>query len=387
MRAPKRLIVVILAALVGMVLMLMQARQFFLLHAGLADFSSYCTFGSFDCHAVESSAYAEFLPGLPLAAFAAAFFAGLAIIALFARNAFWRREAVRMGFTYTGLGMLFSWTYLAIMLTRLTGLCLFCLTVDTIIALSFVIFLTLKPERPGKGPQAIDKAKWKTMGLSVIAAIVVMIVGAKVILDTAPALPSDRADQEVQNVVATAVTPVPLPSDLPGFGPPDAAVTMVKFADFECPACKMGAMAIHPLTARFPKDLRIIYRHFPLDPSCNRKVEHPMHPVSCLAARVAYCASQRGKFKEVYESFFEHQDDLPSVGPVPMAAKASGIPAAELEKCAASPEAQSAIARDVEDGIALGVEATPTYFINGRKVPGGLPTELWIRVIQALLKK
>ncbi|MCC7442136.1 MAG: thioredoxin domain-containing protein [Bdellovibrionales bacterium] len=382
MRAPRRLMVVILAALTGVVLMLLQARQFFRLRSGTADFNSYCSFGTFDCHAVEVSRYAEFLPGYPLAGFAVAYLAGLAVIALFARDVYWRREAVRVGTLYGAFGVLFSASYFVIMATQLSGLCAFCLAVDGIIATSFGIFLSMGPESPKK--HALDNPKWMTMGKTLAGSSLALLILVK-LLDSSPSIPAEQARRAIEGVMNAPVTPVPMLSEAPSSGPAEAAITIVKFSDFQCPACKVGAQSIHPLSHRFPGKIRIVYRHFPLDPACNRGMDRPLHPAACQAARVSHCAFRKGKFKEAYEALFEHQEDLVKDGPAAIAAKATGIPIAELEACATGSDAQTAIARDVEDGMALEVSATPTFFINGRKVPGGLPTDLWIEVIEKLL--
>lgn len=384
MSAPRRLTVVIAASVAGLILMLLQARQYFALHSGTAGLTSYCSFGAFDCHAIEASRYAELLPGMPLAAFAAAFFAGLAVIALFARNAYWRREAVRLGFAYTGFGVLVSATYLVIMLTQLSALCLFCLTVDTLIALSFAIFVSLKPE-PLK-PHKPEVARWKTMLGSASGAGVAILIVAK-LMDPSEAIPAEYADRALEHVFSQTPIDVPLPPNPPTVGPKDAPITIVKFFDFQCPACKSGALATHPLQARYGDKIRFIYVSFPLDPACNRKMEHSMHPFACEAARLAYCAHTKGKYEAAYTAFFEKQEDLVKTGPLPLAMAATGMSKEELEACSKSAEAQAAVGRDVEDSLTLNIEATPTYYVNGLKVAGGLPTEVWIKVIDRLLEK
>jgi protein-disulfide isomerase len=91
-----------------------------------------------------------------------------------------------------------------------------------------------------------------------------------------------------------------------------------------------------------------------------------MHPASCEAAKVTICANKMGKFKEIYTSIFEHQEQLKPGLPTELAEKA-GLDPAQLKACLESPETKLALERDIEEGIMLDVQGTPTFFFNGHK--------------------
>jgi protein-disulfide isomerase len=199
-------------------------------------------------------------------------------------------------------------------------------------------------------------------------------------------MPSDF-DRRIDEVLALPVLSIGSGDEFASLGPKDARVTIVEFSDFQCPYCRIGAMFLNSVLNRYPKDVRLVFRAYPLDPSCNASVQHSMHPVACLTARTAFCARKQGKFKDAYEAFFEHQSELSATGngqPIELAAKA-GVDKAQLQSCEGSPEIGMAIARDIEEGNRLGVQSTPTFFVNGHKVEGVWPVPAWNFLIERIL--
>src|SRR5882672_5867409 len=84
-------------------------------------------------------------------------------------------------------------------------------------------------------------------------------------------------------------------------GPDHAPVTVVEYGDFECPHCKQATGTVKLMLARFDQRVRFAYRHFPLE---------DVHPHALLAAEAAECAGAQGKFWEMHELLFAHQDHL-----------------------------------------------------------------------------
>jgi protein-disulfide isomerase len=130
--------------------------------------------------------------------------------------------------------------------------------------------------------------------------------------------------------------------------------------------------------------VRVIFRNFPLDMSCNTHVQNPMHEFSCEAARTAYCAQQQGKFQPLYEQLFEKQESLAKGKPLEFA-KELGLDTAAIQTCSAAPQTNTAIQTDIEEGFRLGITSTPTFFINGRKIEGIQPLDAWTKIIDQLL--
>jgi protein-disulfide isomerase len=127
----------------------------------------------------------------------------------------------------------------------------------------------------------------------------------------------------------------------------------------------------------------VVFRNFPLDSGCNRKMERPMHPYACEAAKYVQCANQQGKFEAVYEAFFQNQASF-APGKLSELAAGTGADTAKLTQCMNAPETAIALSRDIEEGIVLGIQSTPTFFINGHKYEGVLPPEAWKKLIEKL---
>ncbi len=148
----------------------------------------------------------------------------------------------------------------------------------------------------------------------------------------------------------------------------------------------MGALTLNSLFYRFPGKIRIVFRNYPLDPTCNRMLQYPVHAHACEAAQAAFCANEQGKFEQAYEALFENQASFDSERPTAWVKKT--VPdGKKLDACLNSPQPGLAILRDVEEANQLGVKSTPTFYINGHKLEGALPAPVWIKVIDALLAK
>lgn len=158
-------------------------------------------------------------------------------------------------------------------------------------------------------------------------------------------------------------------------GPASAPVTLVVFSDFECPYCAANQAALARVRATFGDSLRVVFRHFPLG----------FHRRAQLAAEAAMAAAAQGKFW----SFHDHLLAQPGAlgrAELEAAARAVGL---DLVRFRAELEARShrdAVLLDAAAGGALGVDGTPTMFVNGLAVPGVLPPERLEALIEAQLQ-
>jgi Na+/H+ antiporter NhaA len=144
-------------------------------------------------------------------------------------------------------------------------------------------------------------------------------------------------------------------------GDPDAIVTVVEYGDFECPYCGRAEPTIRELLARAGDDhLRYVFRHLPLA---------DVHPNAQLAAEAAEAAGAQGRFWEMHDRLYEHQDAL---RPRQLIAHAQAL-GLDVERFADDLRERrwlSRIKRDVEGADQSGVSGTPTFFINGRRHHG-----------------
>ncbi|MCL5125326.1 MAG: DsbA family protein [Deltaproteobacteria bacterium] len=134
--------------------------------------------------------------------------------------------------------------------------------------------------------------------------------------------------------------------------------TLVEFSDFECPSCKAAEPVVDDLIAKYSSQgLRFVYRHYPL----------PQHLFAMKAAEAAEAAGKQGKFWEMRSLLFQNQDAL-SDDLFPKLAGDMGLNLDQFKKDMNSEEVNKKVLADQADGNAVGVNATPTFFLNGKKV-------------------
>lgn len=157
----------------------------------------------------------------------------------------------------------------------------------------------------------------------------------------------------------------------PAKGPADASVTIVEFADFECPHCRELWEALSAIETQYPQ-VRVVYKDFPLT---------QIHPWANTAALGGHCAFEQAPaaFWKVHDSIFQNQDLISPENvwdKLVEFATAAGLNADTFKGCLASPDTQKAIDASHAEGMALGVNSTPTVYINGRPLVGGDVTTL-----------
>jgi protein-disulfide isomerase len=156
-------------------------------------------------------------------------------------------------------------------------------------------------------------------------------------------------------------------ADQPSFGPADAPVTIVEFGDFECPDCKMEAPILrHELTEAFGSKVRVYFKNFPLE---------SVHPWARAAAITGRCVYQQGQpgFWKFYDWIYENQEQIngDNLNAKVLAwAGDNGVDTVKLGQCIDTKATEEEVNRSIAEGHALGIQGTPTLFINGRKIGG-----------------
>lgn len=144
-------------------------------------------------------------------------------------------------------------------------------------------------------------------------------------------------------------------ADVPFQGSDEAAITVVEFADFECPHCRVAAKVLEALIERYPGKVRVAYKFFPLS----------SHPNGELAARAAVAAMRQGKFWEMHALLFEKQGSL-EPSSFEKFAKELGLDLNRFKVDFTSKETIERVARDRKEGEALDIAGTPAIYVNGR---------------------
>ena len=154
-------------------------------------------------------------------------------------------------------------------------------------------------------------------------------------------------------------------------GPEDAPITIVEFSDYQCPFCSRAEPIIAELLAKYPDQIRFVYRHFPLD---------SIHPEARAASEAAACAGDQDKFWEFHEQVFANQRAL-GTEDLKKYASAVGLDMTAFDSCVSERTHRAAVENDVEDGRAVGVTGTPAFFVNGIPLKGAQPVEAFSKII------
>jgi protein-disulfide isomerase len=143
-------------------------------------------------------------------------------------------------------------------------------------------------------------------------------------------------------------------------GPTAARVTLVEYGDYECPHCGRAFMIVKAVQKKLGPRMRFVFRNFPL---------REIHPNAGNAAEAAEAAGVQGRFWEMHDQLFDHQDALQ---PADLAAYAAliGIDADRLAAELASHAHARRVREDFVSGVRSGVNGTPTFFLNGVRYDG-----------------
>ena len=148
-------------------------------------------------------------------------------------------------------------------------------------------------------------------------------------------------------------------------GPADAPVTLVEYGDYECPYCGMAYPVVKSAQRELGTQLRFVFRNFPLAEA---------HPHARDAAQAAEAAAAQGKFREMHDALYEHQDALEAED-ISGYAKALGLEMAQFANDLQDAKYTKRVRDDFRSGVRSGVNGTPTFFINGSRYEGSWANE------------
>lgn len=159
-------------------------------------------------------------------------------------------------------------------------------------------------------------------------------------------------------------------------GTREAPVVIVEFGDFQCPFTRQAEPIIKEVLKKYSEAVRFIFRDFPI-------VE--VHTEALVAAEAANCAAQQGKYWPYHDALFANQDTL-SNDFYSSLAQSLGLNLTEFNRCRNGHLTLEHIKADFEAGTAAGVTGTPTFFVNGHRITGVIPLDLWDKIIVAAIK-
>lgn len=156
-------------------------------------------------------------------------------------------------------------------------------------------------------------------------------------------------------------------------GPTDAKVWLVEFSDYQCPACGQFYPTVKKLTEKYKDSMLFVYRNEPL----------PIHKMALPAARAAEAAASQGKYWEMHDALFVGQSQL-SEAFISSKAAELGLDMQKFTTDKQSSAVQKIIDTDVALGDSIGIDATPTFYLNGKKLQLNTVNDLIVAVDTAI---
>jgi uncharacterized membrane protein len=360
------------------------------------NFTSFCDVNStVSCTQAYLSAYGE-LAGVPVAIFGALYFAAVLAIAALA----WRPEVTVPAYAPAyifalSLPALAFVAYLAFAaFFILHAFCILCaITYAAVVGITIVAWRASRVPFgtvPGHASSDLAAAARSPVALTVAAVLVVAtVVAAKAFpsgnVASAPvpveALP---AVSDTDRARLAAWWEVQLREDVPVDGG-GAKVVIVKFNDYQCPLCGVTYNMYKPVFDKYAGTVNVITKHYPLEGECNPGVPNGGHVAACEAAAAVIMARSKGTAEKMEQWLFSHQ------GPPPLTPEQVRQGAREVAGItdfdAQYPAALTEIRADAALGAKLKVNSTPTFFINGRRLPQAVAAQYMNVLIELELKK
>lgn len=191
--------------------------------------------------------------------------------------------------------------------------------------------------------------------------------------------PKPAAAPRSKDDVGAPAVRVPI-DGLPSFGDAAAPVTIVAFTDYECPYCAKADKRLDALRAEYGDKVRLVVASHPL----------PIHERAPAAARAFLAAVEQGKGAAMHTALFARQTSLDGRlddAGLRDVASAVGLDVAAFERARHAPDVDAALKRAEDLATSLGVEGTPTFFVNGRRLVGARPLDAFRALIDEELAK
>jgi protein-disulfide isomerase/uncharacterized membrane protein/rhodanese-related sulfurtransferase len=322
------------------------------------------------CEAVRASAYSS-MWGVSMPVFGVLGYTLLAIV-IIAESLFSAPPARGARYAFlgmTGLGFLFSLYLEYLQGFVIHAYCAWCVTSAVAMTALFALAI-VSLVRAGREPEpAAQLTRVRSLFAVCVAGVLVGVPAFYLLArhsQLAPAAPQATPTSLAERLVRPGSYEA---------GNPQAPLTVVEFGDFECPVCGRGEEAAREIRTRYARQVRFVFRQFPLE---------RIHPFAEKAAEASECAGQQGKFWEMVDKMYSRQLDLDIEGLERDAAEL-GVDQPRFHQCLASGAMAGRVRQDVEDGRALGVRATPTFFSGQKMIEGVMTAAQFSQLVAAQL--
>jgi len=191
-------------------------------------------------------------------------------------------------------------------------------------------------------------------------------------------LKAGQAPAAIQKALADGeffAAPVPLKTlGAPARGSANAKLTLVVFSDFQCPYCRTAALHVDELAKALPRDLRIVFKQFPLEE----------HSDAALAAEASLAAHAQGKFWPFHDRIFKHRGRI-TRAQLSAWGLETGLDLARFNADLDQHKFQATVRQEAAEGERAGVRGTPSFFVNGRLYRGSVEPATFRPILEKLL--
>jgi len=235
-------------------------------------------------------------------------------------------------------------------------------------------------EKIEKKPKKWHQKWWGVIFLIFVALVVLYIAGFIYQVVTLVEAQNQLNSQNFGNNQGTSLSAslrniVEAPGS-PSWGAQDAKIVIVEFSDFQCPYCQEAAPIIKRIRQEDQDFVKIIYRHFP---------NLAAHQNALNAALASECAAEQNQFWPYQDLLFANQDNLAAEN-LNLIALNVGLDTTQFAQCLDSQKYLAKVQNDMQDGLRLGINGTPTFYINGIKAPGVISYQDLKTVIDKLIQ-
>lgn len=213
---------------------------------------------------------------------------------------------------------------------------------------------------------------------SIILAVIIIIVIINVIYFLQNSFQNDKAAPI--NIIRNLPSNDPKRQlaekrDRPHFGNENAKLVIVEFSDFQCPVCQAEFPIIREIINKYQDQVFFIYRQYPI-----------INETSPIVSQASLCAFDQDKFWPMHDRLFLNANDNFNITELNLIAKQSGLDVNQFTNCLTTEKFKDMVNTDFQDGYALEVPGTPTFFINGDKLSGEISKENWEIIINQSLE-
>jgi protein-disulfide isomerase len=162
-------------------------------------------------------------------------------------------------------------------------------------------------------------------------------------------------------------------SDAPSYGTSSPEVTIVEFFSFDCPGAAQMHSTVREIGIQYKDEVQVIFRHFPTN---EKAIQYSV---------AAECAHQQGKFWGMYDKLFQNRSQM-SVDKITPLANQLGLDMNKFSQCVQNEKSLKRVKQDMREGNKLGVQGSPTTYINGHKIERPIPEKVFKTIIEEILK-